>query len=153
MWWCWCLWWLVVVMLFVSFSSMSLMVGLMVILERFFNGLTQDLFLLFHRRLDFGFWRWFLGLVFSLYWFLGPSMEGVFGLFVEVYIWYTSIRHIQTLFLCMLLFKSSSLAFLVLARILCVLINFILASSKKNIILILHLSHNSWHIWKYEILT
>jgi len=33
------------------------LVGLMVILERFFNGLTQDLFLLFHRRLDFGFWR------------------------------------------------------------------------------------------------
>jgi len=31
------------------------LVGLMVILERFFNGLTQDLFMLLHRRLDFDF--------------------------------------------------------------------------------------------------
>jgi len=33
------------------------LVGLMVILERFFNGLTQDLFLLYRRRLYFSFWR------------------------------------------------------------------------------------------------
>jgi len=41
------------------------LVGLMVILERFFNGLAQDLFLLLRRRLNFGFWRWLLGLLFS----------------------------------------------------------------------------------------
>jgi hypothetical protein len=33
------------------------LVGSMVILERFFNGLTQDLFLLLRMRLDFGFYR------------------------------------------------------------------------------------------------
>jgi hypothetical protein len=33
------------------------LVGLMVILERFFNGMAQDLFLLLRRRLDFDFWR------------------------------------------------------------------------------------------------
>jgi len=33
------------------------LVGLLVILERFFNGLAQDLFLLLRRRLDFSFWR------------------------------------------------------------------------------------------------
>jgi hypothetical protein len=32
-------------------------VGLMVILGKFFNGFVQDLFLLLRRRLDFGFWR------------------------------------------------------------------------------------------------
>jgi len=31
------------------------LVSLMVILEKFFNGLAQDLFLLLRRRLDFGF--------------------------------------------------------------------------------------------------
>jgi len=33
------------------------LVGLLVILEGFCNGLTQDLFLLLRGRLDFGFWR------------------------------------------------------------------------------------------------
>jgi len=33
------------------------LVGLMVILERFFNNLRKDLFLLYQRRLDFSFWR------------------------------------------------------------------------------------------------
>ena len=33
------------------------LVGLMVILERFFSGLAQDLFMLLRRHLDFGFWR------------------------------------------------------------------------------------------------
>jgi len=37
------------------------LVGLMVILEGFCNGLTQDLFLLLRRRLDFGFWRCLFG--------------------------------------------------------------------------------------------
>jgi len=31
--------------------------GLMVLLEGFCNGLAQDLFLLLHGCLDFGFWR------------------------------------------------------------------------------------------------
>lgn len=33
------------------------LVGLMIILEGFCNGLAQDLFLLLRMRLDFGFWR------------------------------------------------------------------------------------------------
>ena len=33
------------------------LVGLMVILDGFCNGLAQDLFLLLLRRLDIGFWR------------------------------------------------------------------------------------------------
>ena len=60
------------------------LVGLMVILERFCNGLTQDLFLLLRRRLDFGFGDDFLVWVLSFYWFRRPSVEGVFCLFVEV---------------------------------------------------------------------
>ena len=75
------------------------LVGLMVILERFFNGLTQDLFLLYRRRLYFSFWRWLLCLVFNFYWFRGPLVEGVFGLLVKVYIWYMGVslgvQHIQ----------------------------------------------------------
>jgi len=88
------LWWLmvvlvevvvlVVVMLFVGFllwiwcglfkvQLHGFLVGLMVILERFFNGFVQDLFLLLRRRINFGFWRWLIGLVSSFYWFRGPQ--------------------------------------------------------------------------------
>jgi len=33
------------------------LVGLMVILDEFGNGLAQDFFMLLLRRLDFGFWK------------------------------------------------------------------------------------------------
>lgn len=63
-------------------------------------------------------------------------MEGVFGLFVDICIWCTnvclSVPHIYgALFLYMLLFKSHSLAFLLLVRILCVLNKFLFNYSKK----------------------
>lgn len=60
----------------------GILVGLMVFLDEFCNGLAQDLFLLSLKHLDHGFGDDFLVLVFSFYWF--RSVEGVFRLFVEV---------------------------------------------------------------------